>query len=78
MLALELIEWRDPTSHKAGGWSESPESGGTWTVFTAGWVTHETPQEITIHSSIGKDLYGHDTVIPVGCIVKRTVLRKWR
>lgn len=77
---LELIVWRDIASHKGGSWSESPESGGTWIMYTAGWVTAQTKHDITIHSTRGdparEPCYGHDTCIPVGCIVSRTVLRK--
>jgi len=77
---IELIIWRDIASHKAANWSESPLSGGTWVMYTAGWVTDETEREVTVHSTLGdpsrEPTYAHDTVIPTGCIEKRIVLRK--
>lgn len=79
-VCLELIGYRDIASHKGGDWSDSPTSGGTWVMWVAGWVTDETDEEITVHSTIGdprrEPTYGHDTVIPVGCIVHRSVMRK--
>jgi len=76
---LELIEWEDITSHNGGEWTDDPISGGTSLIRTAGWVTHENDRWLTVFSSIsdGADkCYGHDTCIPLGCIVKRTVLRR--
>ena len=77
-MQLELIIWNDPASHKGGGWSQEKTSLGTYTMYTAGWVTDENEREVTIHSTIGEpEIYGHDTVIPRGCIVARKVLRRW-
>lgn len=73
---LVLIEWKDPTSHKGGGWSREPKSDGAYTVWTVGWITQETKTEITIHSSVGENLFGHDTVLPRGCIVSKKILRR--
>lgn len=80
--ALYLIEWRDIASHKGGEWSDDPKSGGTWPMLTAGWVTDEDDMDVTIHSTIGDPsrprTYGHDTAIPKGCVIKKTMLRKPR
>ena len=77
---LELFIWRDIASHKGAVWSDTPKSGGSWLMYTAGWVTDEDETDLTIHSTIGdpnrEPTYGHDTVIPKGCIVKRTILKK--
>jgi hypothetical protein len=77
---IELVVWRDIASHKGANWSDTPTSGGTWLMYTAGWVTDETDIDLTIHSTIGDPTremtFAHDTVIPKGCIVKRTVIRK--
>lgn len=77
---VELIEYEDIASHKGGEWSDSPASGGTWTMYCAGWVTDEDETSVTVHSTIGdprrSPCYGHDTVIPKGAITRRLVLRK--
>ena len=81
MLApVELIVWADIASHKGSEWSDSPKSDGPWLMYTAGWVTDEDRKTITVHSTVGdprrEPTYGHDTVIPRGCIVSRKVIRK--
>lgn len=77
---IELVVWRDIVSHKGGEWSDEPGSGGSWLMFTCGWVTDETEIDLTVHSTIGDPkremVLAHDTVIPRGCVVKRIVLRK--
>lgn len=71
----ELITWRDIASHKGGHWSDEPTSGGSVLCYTAGWVTHEDDIDITVHSTITDGAYGHDTVIPIGCVVSRRTLK---
>lgn len=77
---IELIVYDDIASHKGADWSSDPKSGGLWRMYCVGWVTEETREYITVHSTLGdpdrEPNYGHDTVIPKGAIVERRVLRK--
>ena len=79
---LELIEWRDIVSH-SNGWVEPEDVGAmeSWPMFTVGFVIEETENDLKVFSTHSHPKheqinYGHDTIIPKGCVTRRKILRK--
>ena len=80
MKPLELVIWQDITSN-TNEWFDDISNLNTYTFYTAGWVLLEDDNVIKMvstHSDPKEDdiTYGHDTIIPKGCVIDRIVLKK--
>jgi hypothetical protein len=64
---LVLVYWWDAISYGVD-WTDETEPAHPCPTVTVGWMTHNTPEAVTIVPLVNPDQWGNGITIPWGCI----------
>ena len=65
---ITVVWWWDAIAYGTDNWTDDTEHPEACPTISIGWLTHNTPQHITIIPLVNNDQWGHGITIPHGCI----------
>lgn len=65
---LVVIHWWDAISYGTDNWTDETETPEAAPTVTVGWLTHNTPDHVTVVPLVNTHQWGNGITIPWGCI----------
>lgn len=65
---LVVIHWWDAISYGTDNWTDETDQPEPCPTVNVGWLTHNTPEAVTIVPLVNTHQWGNGITIPWGCI----------
>ena len=65
---ITVVWWWDAISYGTDNWTDHTDTPTPAPTITVGWLTHNTPQAVTITPLTNTHQWGNGITIPWGCI----------
>lgn len=71
---LAIVWWWDAISYGTDNWTDETEPADPAPSISIGWITHNTPQALTLVPLVNTNQWGNGITIPWGCIQHTTTI----